>query len=46
MERILKVGVSAAAVVLYVWFAAVKNAQSVQERKRARLRFDDRRSLH
>jgi len=46
MERILKVAVPAAAVVLYVWFAAVKNAHSVQERKRARLRFDDRRSLH
>jgi hypothetical protein len=46
MARILKVARTAAPFVLYVWFAAVKNADSVKERKRSRRRIDDRRSLH
>jgi hypothetical protein len=46
MARTLKVAGSAAAFLLYVWFAAVKNAKSVKERKRLRRGFDDRRSLH
>jgi hypothetical protein len=46
MSRILKVAPAAAAFVLYVWFAAVKSADAVKERKRSRRRFDDDRSLH
>jgi hypothetical protein len=46
MPGILKAARKAAPFLLYVWFAAVKNADSVKERKRSRRRFDERRSLH
>jgi hypothetical protein len=42
----LKAAPKAVPFVLYVWFAAVKNADLVKERKRARRRFDEGRSLH
>jgi hypothetical protein len=46
MSSILKVAPKVFPLVLYVWFAAVKNADAVKERKRSRRRFDDERSLH
>jgi hypothetical protein len=46
MRSILKAAGVAAAIVLYVWVAAVRNADVVRERKRSRSRFDDGRSLH
>jgi hypothetical protein len=46
MSSILKASGAAVAFVLYVWFAAVKSADLVKERKRSRHRFDDGRSLH
>jgi hypothetical protein len=46
MGRTSKVGAAAAGFLLYVWFAAVKNAGLVKERKRSRHRFDGARSVH
>ncbi len=46
MGRILKVGGATVGLLVYVWFAAVKNADLVKKRKRARRVFDDRRSVH
>jgi hypothetical protein len=46
MGRIPKVAGPAAALLLYVWFAAVRNADRVKERKRSRHPVDARRSLH
>jgi hypothetical protein len=36
MARILKVGAGTLGIMLYVWFAAVKNVDRVKERKRSR----------
>jgi hypothetical protein len=44
--RILKAVGAAVGFLLYVWFAAVKNVDAVNERKRSRKAFDDGRSLH
>jgi hypothetical protein len=44
--RIVKTVGAAAGFLLYVWFAAVKNVDRVNERKRSRKTFDDGRSLH
>jgi hypothetical protein len=38
MARLLKVAAAGLALVLYVWFAAVKNVDQVKERKRSRRR--------
>jgi hypothetical protein len=46
MGRILKVGGATVGLLAYVWFAAVKSADLVKERKRSRRTFDERRSLH
>jgi hypothetical protein len=42
MARFAKVAGWAAVFVLYVWFAAVRNADAVKRRKRARRRLDSR----
>jgi hypothetical protein len=44
--RIVKTAGAAVGFLLYVWFAAVKNVDAVNERKRSRKAFDDGRSLH
>jgi hypothetical protein len=44
--RIVKTAGAAVGFLLYVWFAAVKNVDAVNERKRLRKGFDDGRSLH
>jgi hypothetical protein len=46
MGRILKVGGATVGLLVYVWVAAVKNADLVKKRKRARRTFDERRSVH
>jgi hypothetical protein len=42
VARIAKVAGWAAVFALYVWFAAVRNADVVKRRKRARTRLDSR----
>jgi hypothetical protein len=46
MGRTPKVAAAAAGFLVYVWFAAVRNADLVKERKRSRHPFDGTRSVH